>query len=410
MSGPEQPTLLDLAAEDTGAYRVDPAVSLAAAGALERAEHALVKWVTPNDAGTTGSHQAGFHLAVDTWPLFFDRPGQDGEQFDREVSVRWSGHGETSSRAVWYGRRSRSEYRLTRFGRGFPFRGEQHVGSLLVIAPTVDDDTFDAFVLTTDEEITGFLAATGLGGADVGGLVRRRPDPDLCLDREIEAFMAQHRDFPSTTVMAAAARRVSQRCLGTRAGRPDEAIVRWTEVEFRLFRALEDRDFTDRLREGPITDVTRLVELALPFMNRRKSRAGRSFEHHFAACLDAADLPYTAQATTEGTSTVDFVFPSEDAYADPSHPADRLVACGAKTSTRERWRQVLDEADRVDERFLLTLQPVPLSTIEQMAERGLQLVVPRPNQTDFGRAAAERLWSVDRFLGHVRDTVVTDAG
>jgi hypothetical protein len=40
---------------------------------------------------------------------------------DEFITINWQDDFETSSRFIYYGVGSRNEYRLTRFGRGFPF-------------------------------------------------------------------------------------------------------------------------------------------------------------------------------------------------------------------------------------------------------------------------------------------------
>ena len=52
---------------------------------------------------------------------------------------------------------------------------------------------------------------------------------------------------------------------------------------------------------------------------------------------------------------------------------------GAKTTIKERWRQVLDEADRIEDKHLITLEPaVSEDYTRAMAKDRLNLVVPRP--------------------------------
>lgn len=394
-----------LAGEAAAVYAATPETAVSAVDGVQSAPMFLLKWITANEAGTTGSHQSGYLIPKSAWPLFFPRPGEDGEQFDAFVTIDWAGHEPTESRAIWYGQKTRSEYRLTRFGRDFPFRGEAHVGSLLVLYPF--EGHFRAHVLEHDEEIDGFLAGVGLTAADVGEFVVRAATPDQCIADAARAAMAEHDRFPTTEIMSSLARAVAGRCLSTTADDPDRALVTWTRVEYELFRAFEERDFAAALAAGSIDSVERLIELALPFTNRRKARAGRSLEHHFAAGLDHAGIPFTAQAQTEGRNTMDFVFPSEDAYKDDRYPSERLVACGAKTSAKERWRQVLEEADRVPVKHLLTLQPISGRTVQQMIEKGLQPVVPRSSQTQFEKSVRPHLLNVREFVQHVRGVLGT---
>src|SRR5688572_7716371 len=95
-----------------------------ACSAIQRALEAgmaLLKFISRNDLGLTGSHQSGFYLPKQEWSLFSPRPDVKGENFEVPVRVRWPDGRETDSRVKWYGRLSRSEFRLTRFGKGFPW-------------------------------------------------------------------------------------------------------------------------------------------------------------------------------------------------------------------------------------------------------------------------------------------------
>ncbi len=80
-------------------------------------------------------------------------------------------------------------------------------------------------------------------------------------------------------------------------------------------------------------------------LNRRKSRAGKSLENHLSALFDGNGIIYTAQAVTEGNKKPDFIFPSEAAYHDINYDIDKIVSLAAKTTCKDRWRQVLNEAD-----------------------------------------------------------------
>lgn len=86
--------------------------------------------------------------------------------------------------------------------------------------------------------------------------------------------------------------------------------------------------------------------------------------------------------------------PSIEAYRNPLYPAEKLTMLGAKTTVKERWRQVLEEADRIEKKHLITLD-VAVSTeyTDSMRRHSLQLVVPRPV---FGSYTAEQQsWLMD---------------
>src|SRR5688500_10857780 len=88
------------------------------------------KTISANDVGGTTGHQAGFYMPVNTWPMFFDAPGVKGETRDRHISVHWIDGTITRSRFIWYGKRTRSEYRMTRV---LSHLGPEYVGHGLVM-------------------------------------------------------------------------------------------------------------------------------------------------------------------------------------------------------------------------------------------------------------------------------------
>src|SRR5215471_10654967 len=115
-------------------------VEAAVADALA-AGKALCKIISRNDVGATGGHQCGFYLPKSAWHMFTPQPPEKGVNHKSKVSIQWPEGITTDSVVDWYGKGTRSEYRLTRFGRQFPWLNEEYVGSLLVLVPV----TLNAF-------------------------------------------------------------------------------------------------------------------------------------------------------------------------------------------------------------------------------------------------------------------------
>lgn len=143
------------------------------------------------------------------------------------------------------------------------------------------------------------------------------------------------------------------------------------DINFENFVEIYFADVENRLRESTIkndrygdiitkgfTSVDEFVNVANMVLNRRKSRAGKSLEHHLAAIFDGNELEYSAQAVTEGNKKPDFIFPSKEAYHNSRFSVDSLISLAAKTTCKDRWRQVINEADRLKGRpkYLCTLQ------------------------------------------------------
>lgn len=228
-------------------------------------------------------------------------------------------------------------------------------------------------------------------------------DPDAnSLDRIIERFGTT---FPTTRVLSDLAR-LTLPGVDARDD-PDAALVAWLTHEEALFRRLERRVVSVRLEQGFVgndVDVDGFLQFSLQVQNRRKSRMGRAFENHLAAVFGALDLRFEAQAVTEQGNTADFLFPSAAAYHDPTFPQERLTFLAAKSTCKDRWRQVLPEAQLIWPKHLITLEPaISPGQTEQMRGEGVQLVVPRPIQDSY--QLDQRAWLIDlgAFVDLVRD-------
>src|SRR4051794_41187763 len=86
-----------------------------------RVGNAILKFISPNDVGLTGGHQCGYYLPKSVWKIFSPHAPKKGVNAETLVHVTWNDEVVTESRVKWYGKGTRSEYRLTRFGKGFPF-------------------------------------------------------------------------------------------------------------------------------------------------------------------------------------------------------------------------------------------------------------------------------------------------
>ena len=182
---------------------------------------------------------------------------------------------------------------------------------------------------------------------------------------------------------------------------PDSSLVACYEREELLFRVFErhllERDLTPFLTIGAL-DVDGVLKTTMSAFQRRKSRAGTAFENQLAMMFDARGIKYSAQKYTEGKSKPDFIFPSIELYKDEMFPAANLTMLGAKTTIKERWRQVLDEADRIDDKHLITLEPaVSVDYTKAMKKDRLQLVVPRQLFETYTAEQREWLMDVESF-------------
>ena len=364
-------------------------------------------FITSNDAGATGEHQAGFHIHKHSWSLFFDKPGIKGENKDIFIKIKWHNGLETESRFIYYGKGTRNEYRLTRFGRGFPFLKDDNIGDLLVIAKS-EGEYYDAFVLSTDEEIEGFFNAFGISSTETNGILPK--ETVLTIEEKLQILFDEFIksltvDFPPTFELATNARRIfltayniSEQLVKEK---PGIEVINWISTEFELFKALEN-DRYGELIKNPFNSVQALIKSANTILNRRKSRAGRSLEHHLAKVFNIWNLNYTAQAVTEAKKKPDFIFPDIDTYFKEPKGSEKLVFLGAKTTCKDRWRQIVGEADKIPQKHLFTLQQgISSNQLNEMKLSGVTLVVPKPYLTSFPKQCRKDIWTLDKFVRHV---------
>ncbi len=189
----------------------------------------------------------------------------------------------------------------------------------------------------------------------------------------------------------------------------DGALIAWMEREEILFRTLERHLLADWLQSFK-GDVDTFMSVSLSVQNRRKSRVGHAFENHLETVFDAFSVRYSRTAVTENKAKPDFLFPGQTVYHLDEFPAGLLTMLGVKTTCKDRWRQVLSEADRVEFKHLLTLETaISASQTDEMRSKKLQLVVPRALHESY--SAAQKVWlaSVNDFIELVIDRQVRGA-
>ena len=164
---------------------------------------------------------------------------------------------------------------------------------------------------------------------------------------------------PSTAEMAHAAQAALLKMAGPKID-PDPFIWGALEAESALYFAIEgevrSNQLASMLSRGE-SDLDAVISFAMSVQQSRKSRRGQSLQNHFSALLNREGLTFSAQCRTETGETPDFVFPSCAAYHLRSFPTAKLRMVACKSTVRDRWRQVLNEAERISPKYLLTIDP-----------------------------------------------------
>lgn len=375
---------------------------------VQESNAALCKFITANDTGSTGGHQCGYHISKEAWPMFLNEEAVKGNNIDKPIRIHWQNEFETDSRFKYYGIGTRNEYRITRFGRGFPFLNDECVGDLLILA-RIADDYYEAFVLQSDDDIDDFFSYFNLSYDKTNQIIDvNLPElPEQRLLSLINELVAQYTVFPDTNTMAEGARNCFNEANGiinqNIVSSPDDVLLGWLDTEYTLFKLMEEKVYSD-ITTRPFPCIDAFVSMANEVLNRRKSRAGKSLEHHLADIFLRNDLIFEEQAITEENKKPDFVFPNGNCYHNISFPGELLTILGAKTTCKDRWRQVLNEADRVDDKYLFTLQQsISSNQLREMEDYHLHLVVPHKYLTSFPRDHQNGICDLSSFIRMVKE-------
>lgn len=380
-----------------------------AVGLILEGHPAFFKFIAANETGDTGGHQCGFYIPKDFQTIAFGSPCEKGSNRELDVEIVWNDDLKTPSRLVYYGKGTRNESRITRFGMGFEYLKTEYTGALIVFIK-VDAAVYSTYVMNSEEEIDEFLGALGLGPTDANRLItlggcESAPTEDAEFKKYIESLTV---DFPSSEEMSSVARQIEGRVYDHAEyvrEQPDKKLLSWTDVEYRLFRTLEANRLGSQISQG-FTSVDDFLKKANQVLNRRKSRAGKSFEHHLAAIFTGNEIDYDEQVVTEGNKRPDFIFPSASAYHDAEFPDDKLTFLAAKTTCKDRWRQILVEAERFKNqtKYLCTLQcGMSERQIDDMAAEGVVLVVPKSYIKCYPESRQADILTVSSFVGMLKE-------
>lgn len=158
----------------------------------------------------------------------------------------------------------------------------------------------------------------------------------------------------------------------------------------------------DQVKKG-FNDVDEFVSFSLSVQNRRKSRMGYSLQNQLAALFDLHKLKYELQGLTEGKNRPDFLFPSSQSYHDANFAPSPLAMLGAKSSLKERWRQVLTEAEKIPNKHLCTLEPgISTPQTDDIKSHGIQLVIPNSFHKTYTDNQRQSLWTVSEFIEYIK--------
>ena len=247
---------------------------------------------------------------------------------------------------------------------------------------------------------TEFLIRKILAKLDIN--VEPRIENSNLLDLMIERFGS---DFPSTNEFSCFARETFAK--SDELYDADNCLLSWFNHETDLFFLFEKYIYGPIIKKGfrinNDIDMNNFIEVALSIINRRKARAGYALENHLEQVFLDSGLKFERNALTEKKNKPDFLFPGKLQYDDETFPDNKLFMLGAKTTLKDRWRQVTKEANRIKEKHLFTLEEgVSENQIKQMKDEKLILVVPKELHGTFSKENQISLISLTDFIKQVK--------
>jgi type II restriction enzyme len=258
--------------------------------------------------------------------------------------------------------------------------------------------------LDLEDDIEGILQALDVEVLeDWGGFYQQgrvAVDPGTCISSKFRTFIGTLNSFPSTTEISEFTYRSIAECSPDFISQsPDVQLLELIRKEYDLFQRIESVLCGKDIQAKLFKSVSEFIETALRLLNRRKSRAGRALENHFGQLLKNAGIPFEPRAAVRGRP--DVIIPSREVYE--SDEQSGLFVVGVKTTCKDRWRQVLQEAPRVSQRYLLTLQQgISESQFLEMSEANVQLIVPSAFHNHYPKAVRAKLLTVSDFFHIVK--------
>jgi hypothetical protein len=381
-----------------------------------------VKRLAANDTLATKAHQAGPYMPKNFMFGIFPSLNTTGiKNPDVWFDLYVDSHADhCKARAPYYntkrrGEATRNEIRITNLGgRHSALLDPDSTGALAIFAFAMEETgaTPECHVWVCGHETEEDLVEERIGPIEPGKFTvwtpivgRTEGNPPIrtschLTDQEIpQAWLAR---FPTGEEII----RKAVELRSTTGMDPDRRLIRRRDCEYEIFQSLEQTLYLPRILAG-FTSIEGFVGLAQTILQSRKSRSGNSLELHLREIFIEEGLQsmedFQHKPVTEKDKRPDFLFPSQAAYEDPEFPPARLRMLAAKTTCKDRWRQITHEADRIPNKHLLTLQQgVSEGQFNEMVHAGVQLVVPAGLHKAFPSSVRPHLMSLESFIADVR--------
>lgn len=369
----------------------------------------IIKRLSGNDTGLTGGHQVGMYVpssfvkAVMPEVCTTERLNPD-KFFDCYIAS--NDCLQAGVRVIYYNNRffggTRNEFRITRWA-GTPLQDEENTGSICILGCQRVGDDVNALSWVAQTKEDELLIENWLGEEVEPGRqyisteMKQRKVNENVLDLLPKEW---YDTFPSgKDIFKFIESRLPQIQWKKTV---DELLLARRALEFEVFAEVERQNVLPNIRDG-FSTVDDFIRYSNSVANRRKSRAGTSLELHLESIFNYEKLKFEAQAVTELNKKPDFLFPSGIAYHDATYPETKLHMLASKTCCKDRWRQVINEADRIKQKHLFTLQEgVSGNQLKEMYKEGIVLVVPQPILKSFPKEYHDQILSLTEFVDFIK--------
>lgn len=382
-----------------------------------------VKRLTANDTQANGSHQAGPHIRKEfLFRLFPAISRRDVKNPDARFMLHIDSHTDSREvRAVYYNNKfhdnpksGRNETRITGFGGSISaLLDPESTGAVAVFAFPVDDEgrSRQCHVWVCGHATEEDIVEDRVGPVEPGkGLVWPRAQLSLPTTVSRNSCALNESEIPPEwLVRFPTGLQLVEKAIDLRPDsglNPDQRILRRRDCEYEIFLSVERAVEMPGILSGFAT-IDDFVVRAQSILQRRKARAGRSLELHTRQIFIEERLKegehFSSQPKSEANKRPDFIFPSEAAYNDSGFPQSKLRMLAVKTTCKDRWRQILQEADRIEEKHILTLQQgVSENQFREMIEAKVRLVVPAKIIEYYPKSVRPHLQTLESFIGDIR--------
>lgn len=347
---------------------------------IQESSISYMKYLSPNDVGITGSHQRGIHVGHKSHSaLFEDGPGIKGSNKDRWVDIIWFGYGATHSHFIYYGTGTRNEYRITNFGRKFPFLRPDYVGSMFILCKKTSD-IYRAYVFNSGGDIRDFLTHFGYTPIDANGLIIGGGfSPTVGEKDYIEKFIFNcDGSFPEQGIIFNTSewivRHIHNGNLST-----DRLLVEYMRLDGSILNALQI-EAVDKLRLAGRSSEKAIYLFGKALSDFRKSRGESSLRYHVESILRDSGISF------ELGSNGNILVPGkvEIGFSDTLRSENDLPTF----RTGSDWKKIV-----------LTVQPgFAIGEIRKIIESGIFIVCPKFLIVSYPKICQKDIYSVGNLI------------